>query len=381
MVKRLLVIMILAVIVSCNSTLHVEKRKYFKGYYVQLNKINHPVPQNGDNTPALSENLTASLNTQPEISNSVVNLSFLNSADEKSIASLALQNNLKHNHISINETVAEKKTVDSKTTLKKIQNKKKNGSDDGYLFGLAALMGLSMFGLLRAFKLTALKLSNWAARNKTKTKVLIGSIQIVYASLGIAIGKSLHDMGYEFSNGSNYVFSGIFLLGIISLFLQKVSSKTDLIKSFFRSKMIHMLIAVSSLMMMAIIGNKVGQNNPTNSPAGYVIEKIHNQSVDRDNAGLYTSENTVVKEKRHTLSGDGTVGGYIALTIVLGIVLGILCCVFWCWALLASPSNPMLFVLAIAFTALYAFILTECIKAVRRAKRERTAPKEQKKDP
>src|SRR3989344_7112528 len=46
MFKKIGLIFIISAIISCN--LHIEKRKYFKGYHIEIAKLQQPIPQKND---------------------------------------------------------------------------------------------------------------------------------------------------------------------------------------------------------------------------------------------------------------------------------------------------------------------------------------------
>lgn len=207
-----------------------------------------------------------------------------------------------------------------------------------------------MIGLTKKFHSIVLSISNWASKNKFKTKILIGILQTGIALSGIGIGTNLNDLGFTFSANASYLFSGTFLLAVIALIKQKRASKSEPLKSFFRNKIAQAIIALSSLMLMTVVGNNIGRNNPTNSPVGYIIEKNHFGLIEKK---CTTDNSSVAIEKEAKIDKAALVALYVFLAILMGIILMALTCAVWCWAILSAEVG----VIAIAVIATIFMIL------------------------
>lgn len=356
MLKKIVLLFILSAIISCNF--HIEKRKYFKGYHIEIAKQQQPLPQKNDfdysnqtetNSPHnfCSETVDYfSKVSKVKKDNSPIDAKSVDSKKYLNVKKLKIE---KQTNSSIIKTYSV--TKKSHTQIKKIKRKKK--WDDFYLIGLFAIIGLSIIGLAKKFQSVVLSISNWASKNKLKTKALIGILQTGIALLGIGIGGNLNDLGYSFSANLSYLFSGTLLFALIVLIKQKKSSNNEPLKFFFRNKMAHATIALSSLMLMSVIGNNIGMSNPTNSPIGYMIEKNHFGLLEKRTSDSNHIVATFATEKDSKIDKAALVALYVFLAILMALVLMGLTCAVWCWAILSSEIG----VLAIAFIATIFMIL------------------------
>lgn len=343
MIKRFLILILLFSVVSCNF--HIEKRRYFKGYHVEIQKASNNLAKKSE-TPTIEDNSSA-LAIQENIkfieSNSSLSENSYTANEQNhalELVSFTSASEARNNKAKTNSL--KKTTFTTKESKTKSISKKKKSDNDGYLFSLFALIGLSMLALLQKFKFSILKISNWAARNKYKTQVIIGVLQIAYISLGIALGKELHHFGYTFSNASYYAFAGLFTLGILAYFLQKISKKIDVLKSFFRKKLFFLSITLASIMMAIGIGNKAGEGNTTKSVLGWIVERHQNESDFKQSNATATKYSFV---EQHVSSPDNTdaalMGLYIFLIVLTAILTVIMACVVLCMAALgvAEPAS------------------------------------------
>lgn len=368
MFKKIGLLFILSAIISCNF--HIEKRKYFKGYHVEIAKSQKPIPQKNDiafpdqkecnpSKKFDSEPFEASSNGITESVDNLTEYSTLN--DFKKDSHTKKLNTEKQTDFSVFKTSSSAKKPQSQ--IKK--NRKKKNWDDFYLIGLFAIIGLSTIVLAKKFQYIILSISNWASKNKFKTKVLIGILQTGIALLGIGIGTNLNDLGYTFSTNSSYLFSGILLLAIITLIKQKKASRSEPLKSFFRNKMTQAAIALSSLMLMTVVGNNIGMNNPTDSPVGYIIEKNHFGLIDKENTSSSHYDSIATTEKETRIDKATLVALYVFLAILMAIVLMALTCAVWCWAVLSAEVGVI--VIAVVATIFMVLLAIYVISSMRRS--------------
>ncbi len=245
------------------------------------------------------------------------------------------------------------------------KNRRKKNWDDLNLLGLFVIMGFSIIGLAKKFQSVVLNISNWASKNKFKTKIFIGVIQTIIALLGIGIGKNFHDMGYHFSINSSYLFSGTLLLAIIALIKQKRTNKSEPLKLYFRNKIAKATIALSSLMLMTVIGNNIGNNNPTNSPIGYMIEKNHFGLIDKQNNTSSQFISSDIVEKESKIDNAALIALYAFLGVLMAVVLMALTCAVWCWAILSAEVGVV--VIAVVATIFMVLLAIYVISAMRRS--------------
>lgn len=368
MFKKLSLLSLLLVLVSCNF--HIEKRRYFKGYYVERSASRHAVPQtNNQEFPAIPQEALASASKSQELRDVSV------SASTASVILPVKQTKANpFNYVKSAPVKHQSQTFSqSQKRSKKSTASVKKKNSDGFLYGLSALMGLSLFAFIRKFKSTTLKITNWAAKNKIESQALIAGLQIIFAGLGIAVGKNLADMGYELSNTAAYIFGGILVASFFNSLRQKASKKIDLFKSFFRRKLSFLVIIVSSFMTMIHAGNQFKNPEAVKNPVSHLLQKYD------DNSSLRADKTTVNSEvsapaHKETMRSKAGKGGLVALYIFLGILLGgallILCCLTWCLTAMEGAGAAGI-LLSIVVTGLSVLLFVVVIKAMRRSIRKR----------
>lgn len=148
---------------------------------------------------------------------------------------------------------------------------------DGLTYLVASIMTLSILAGIKYNKKRVLKITRWAKANPKKAQVFISIIQLILLFFAINTGYNLKELGFEFSNSTAYIFSGIMLVGFAFIpFLPKrstfaIQNRLD------KNRFAYLSITLSSVILMAITGNRIGDNYP-NSPITNALEKI-DQSI------------------------------------------------------------------------------------------------------
>lgn len=151
---------------------------------------------------------------------------------------------------------------------------------DGLTYLITSLMALAILGGLRVYKGRVMKISRWAKANPGKAQWLISSLQLVLLFLGIIAGKNLDELGYHLSNTTAYVFSAIMIIGFLTIPFLPMRKTIALPNVVDRHRLAYMGILLSSLVMTAVIGNRIGDIYP-NSFVSHAIDRI-DQSIFSD---------------------------------------------------------------------------------------------------
>lgn len=144
---------------------------------------------------------------------------------------------------------------------------------DGLTFFVVSIMTLAVLAGIKYNKKKVLKITRWAKANPKKAQVFITIIQLILLIIAINTGYNLKELGYEFSNLTAYIFLGIMIIGFAAVpFLPKrstiaIQNKVD------KNRFAYLSIALSSVILMAITGNRIGDFYP-NSPISTALERI-----------------------------------------------------------------------------------------------------------
>lgn len=168
---------------------------------------------------------------------------------------------------------------------------------DGMTYIVSLLMGLSIIGGIRSNKKWVMKMTRWAKANPGKAQVYISIIQITLLLLGIITGYNLKELGYEFSNTSVYIFTAIMASGFAYVPFLPKRSIIAIPQQLEKNRFAFMSIALSSVVLMAIAGNRIGDLYP-DSPVTHILEKIDQT--------IFPEDPTPFTEFDHTQIGQVT---------------------------------------------------------------------------
>jgi len=335
---------------SCS--LHIEKRIYRKGYHVEFTankRIRHIDNSTSFNKNELNGKMPLGVNSEREttilIPSSVEFVKSETSPDENMVASISETEPV----VGLNYTLKEQPAIDEgvyglgsskNSELKTVELDKaaiEDRNEDMMLYGLAALTGFLIFGLFRVNQKLTLKVTRWASKNKWSTKGIIALLQIGIGYLGVKTGMAFSDLGYNFSNGMEYIFGGIMAASFLNLILRKKKDEVMVLRSFYLRKLSHLAI-VSSLFMVSIgIGNKLADHRMQISPLGYAVEKadiaisgttgdsINDPAKDDAKSSRSIAETKDIKRKR-----NGWPAWYIIVYIFMCLALIVLSCLPFC---------------------------------------------------
>jgi hypothetical protein len=156
-------------------------------------------------------------------------------------------------------------------------------------------MAISIIGGIKANKRWVMKMTRWAKANPKKAQVFISVIQIALLLLGIITGFNLKELGYEFSNTSVYIFTAIMAAGFAYVPFFPKRSTIAIPQQVDKKRFAFMAIALSSVILMAIAGNRIGDIYP-DSPVTHILGKIDQT--------LFPEATTIYIEFENTLIGQ-----------------------------------------------------------------------------
>ena len=186
------------------------------------------------------------------------------------------------------------------------------------MYLMAVFIGLVTMGLLRGNRSTAMKVTRWAKANPKKTRRLIAAIQLALMGLGLSTGHNLKELGYELSDTMTYVFGAVMLLSFLSLPFKAKQNTVAMPKQVNRNRLGFLAVALASLMVMVGVGNKIGGNESSNTPLGYVINKAAQSPIVSGSSNEIWEDEEVVPEVfsrggRKILAGVHGILGIVAI--------------------------------------------------------------------
>jgi len=249
--------------------------------------------------------------------------------------------------------------------MKKMPEKRQNG--DTYLYGIAALVALGSFGIVRGARRTTVKVSRLAQKHKYTSKGLIALAQIGLGYLGYATGNELQNLGYEVSESTQYIAGGVGSSVFLGMYLNDFFGKGSTL-DFFRKKFGMALIAASIFTTTMTIGNGLESSNSIASPISSLVETTCATTENDEQA-----ETTLISTTKDDPRGMKP-GGVIALYVVFAILLGLIVIAGSCLAICTWGTGG--FLVLIPALILYILFLVGMGKRLRRARSE--WPKEKK---
>ena len=164
---------------------------------------------------------------------------------------------------------------------------------DGLTYLVSALMALAIIGGIKANKKWVMKMTRWAKANPKNAQVYISVIQIALLLLAIITGYNLKELGYEFSNITAYIFTAIMVLGFAYVPFLPKRNTIAIPKQVDRNRFAFMSIALSSVILMAFTGNRIGEVYP-DSLVTQALEKIDQTIFPEDISTTIDLDNTQI---------------------------------------------------------------------------------------
>jgi hypothetical protein len=185
-------------------------------------------------------------------------------------------------------------------------------ASDGLTYIVALLMALTIIGALHTFRSTVMKITRWAKANPKKAQWVITVLHFVLMLWGVIIGKNLKELDFHFSEITPYVFSAIMIIGFLSVPFWPKRNTIALPREVNRQRLAYLGISLSSLIISAQIGNKIGDLYP-NSPITQAIEKI-DQTIFSDQVISFLSYH---EESNLIHSSEASVGGFGVFAVMV----------------------------------------------------------------
>lgn len=336
--------LVIFIISSCG--IHIEKRRYTKGFNITLNK----------RLKSSTEETTEIKTTDLAYDNSLLEyepttLTTKDSHEEitpitKEMASSKVNTN---HHISREEKLTKapsfphKKEImnDRRTYTKntKITGKKTKSPSNGdaQMLLIAGIVGVSSAALINKKRKSTLRHTRWANKNKYKSRSLIVLGQLGLGYVGYSIGGYFKEMGYEMSETSTYLVSGLSAATFLGMYVKEGTKRNmwDL-KAFFREKSGHVILSACLLASSMGIGNGVSSNILQQGTMGQFVESIHTydsektlsiQANERMNSAQDSIEKTTPYDQNELV---GVIVLYVLLALILTVELAVLSCAAIC---------------------------------------------------
>lgn len=273
MTKLFLSLFLFLFFFSCNNSFQLEKRKYMKGYYLNIlsNKkaANDKIEkkQNSDSSAlyrvASIVNMSEGIpeNTKPKINfASALKKEHLNSLKEREY---------KDNKRFELHPISYKKPEDIRKKV--IEKRKVSRSADVWLLSFSGFLGLITFGMFRRKNISRMsKLSRWASDNTWKSRLVVIGIKFFLACSGLFVGKMVADMGMQVSEIAKSILLVCF--PVIAFFYpaQKIQS------SFYPTrKAIDMGLIACGFLLMVTAGNYASSGKSISPQADYMLKPLY----------------------------------------------------------------------------------------------------------
>ena len=156
---------------------------------------------------------------------------------------------------------------------------------DGLTYFITSLMALAIMGTIHCNPSRVIKITRWAKANPKKTQVFITVLQLTLMALGIFVGNNFKELGYKLSDTTAYVFTAIIVIGFLSVPFLPKRDTIAIPKKLNRHRLAFMGIALSSFVMMVLLGNRIGDHYP-NSPITRAVRAV-DQAIFPVNSSLY----------------------------------------------------------------------------------------------
>lgn len=313
MKKLLSIALLLIFVTSCDTNLRIEKRKYMKGYYVDYNraskKTNQSFEKNEKNTIALDSNQQSggelfAIGTKEDIEIPV-------SSSSKQSSKKSIQIPAKVSIKKIGEDAIAKSQTKQQTT----KQKKSNKTLSYWLIAIAAgVMGVGISKTYHSKKSGMNKLKSWSVKNKRKAFALSILSRTLLMIIGFATGVKLFEMDYLFPQYTMQIGIAAYAVGLLIYLFRK--STYERFFSFLKAQLHSLVLAVTSFVMFATIGNFTANENANGINTDHHLNKRCAKFFQSKNN---SSEKDINYSDAQTLKQSDD-GGTIALKVVLSVL-------------------------------------------------------------
>lgn len=322
--KKLTILAISFLILSCNTVQRVEKRRYMKGYHVQLSqKTNTPSKfknrkPDGQKTSSIAIDRNES--TAKEVQEMRKDRFWRKVKEEEATSDAQAQTSSNSKdiisppprEISSQNEISRKKSSGVDT------QKKKDG--DGLIALFGGLTAMLIAGAFTSNVASVRKISYWAQDHKWKTKGLITGIKVILGLGGLFTGRMLFDMDFSISESARNVLLSVFSATALLYPVKNTSNK--LFKhSYLRQKMHDLLLAMSGFLLIITLGNQAAADKDLVAPVTAMYEVVDN-TFGNTNSGtqLKTGQQQELSNQENFVHPKSINGGNVALNILLTIL-------------------------------------------------------------
>ena len=180
---------------------------------------------------------------------------------------------------------------------------------DWMTYPVTVLMAVIIIGVIQHYRSRVIRITRWAKANPKKTQVAITVLQMALMVLGIIAGKNFREMGYEFSEITALVFTTIIIIGFASLPFLPKRNRVPIPQEVNKNRLSYLAIALSSFVMMAMVGNRIEDFYPGSS-ISRIVNSI-DQAIFPDNNTTTQKEYTEWAPRQHgdynlSMTGEST---------------------------------------------------------------------------
>jgi hypothetical protein len=382
-ISGLLGILIVFILVS-SCGLHVEKRRFMKGYHISHNnKMKSSAVRSVENqskayTDTLAQEASREYNFGIHETHDKIPKYRLIESERKILFDDQIVDIKKTtNSDQLKSVVVKNRSENTKafrpvktTLMNDVDNNKSTTNGDGYLLLLAGFVGVSSGLIIHKKKKQTLKITRWAHKNKVKSRSLIILGQLGLGYLGYSVGGLLKDVGYEISEITSLLISGVTGLTFLYMYMKEgVRRNMWDLKAFFREKIGHVVLSVCLLGSSMSIGNGVVANILQEGTMGQLIHSTSSmQMQDVENRTTIDDEQEVLSSiEESTDDNRNAVAGIIVLYVFLALILTVGLAILSCAAICSYGQAGLLaVVLSIFVLVLFNIGMISWIKYMRR---------------
>src|SRR3989304_4617222 len=335
-------------LLSCNTSLTLEKRKYTGGFYVQINgpKKNISDDSSLPDKQSVSANtplLPSSVSTEQKI--------YESKSEKKSVKpkrKISKNNqdaNLANSGISKKKNIGNGKINQSKKTHHSNFQKAARNTGRFRTFEFLTALGISL-GVLVVFlrKGRMKKISRWAKHNAKTSRFLITAFHLIIMSLGFFTGIVLNKAGVILSDTVGVIGAIGMILAMLFYPIRNAANKF-FAHSYARQKTHDFLVCAFGLIGFMSLGNsmaagKTSFQSKISIKSRYDIElteKINNSKVADFFSNAFVSKNTTdMQTEQKQIAQIDTVGAILLILLIVlvsiaaGCGLAILSCSLSC---------------------------------------------------
>lgn len=313
-----LCLLILGIVSACRISF--EKRRYNKGYHVELSRKYKAGDDRPTKTPEKEASSSTALSDAAPKNSGVQTKSEQTAPTEETKQAITAQTSIstaeQTKHTGSEKSVAinqNKSGTAPKNVLSISQKRNRSNSGTYWFYLIPGLTIATAFVGLMSDKKRTWNIAKLASKNPKKSRFFITLGHFTIGALGYGIGRDLHSLGFVSPSFTPDIFSTILAVAAGLLFLEERRTKIQVWQSYFKQKFLHLMIVGTFLGSMIAVGNSVQQKATQSTPIGMLAAKMYQQD--------HTEQSISVDvENEEGEEGEGQVGRIVLFSLLLLIV-------------------------------------------------------------